>query len=149
MSFSYISEVRLAKSVQLMVFRLFWLGIIEATRPELCPSFFQVDLAPAILGIRRRENTSRSLPGSASHRPTFPVPPKPERSPTDSRGPLSPATQRAVTRPVPLHPNTTLPVPYHYTSHPSIVMQEGPQPLTPSRSYGTRTSLVYLRRSYQ
>lgn len=25
--------------------------MIEATRPELCPSFFQVDLAPAILGF--------------------------------------------------------------------------------------------------
>ena len=34
-----------------MVLRLFWLGVIEATRPELCPSFFQVDLAPTILGF--------------------------------------------------------------------------------------------------
>lgn len=29
--------------------RLFWLGVIEATRPGLCPLFFQVDLAPPIL----------------------------------------------------------------------------------------------------
>ena len=29
--------------------RLFWLGVIEAKRPELSPRFFQVDLAPPIL----------------------------------------------------------------------------------------------------
>jgi len=33
----------------MVVLRLFWLGVIEATRPELSPSFFQIDLAPAIL----------------------------------------------------------------------------------------------------
>ena len=32
-----------------MVLRLFWLGVIEAKRPELSPRFFQVDLAPPIL----------------------------------------------------------------------------------------------------
>ena len=32
-----------------MALRLFWLGVIEAKRPESCPLFFQVDLAPPIL----------------------------------------------------------------------------------------------------
>ena len=32
-----------------MTLSLFWLGVIEATRPESCPLFFQVDLAPPIL----------------------------------------------------------------------------------------------------
>lgn len=32
-----------------MALRLFWLGVIEATRPGSCPLFFQVDLAPPIL----------------------------------------------------------------------------------------------------
>jgi hypothetical protein len=44
-----------------MVLRLFWLGVIEATRPELCPSFFQVDLAPAILGFLCRDDTPSPL----------------------------------------------------------------------------------------
>jgi hypothetical protein len=132
-----------------MVFRLFWLGVIEATRPELCPSFFQDDLAPAILRILRRDNTHRPLPGSVSHHPTFPIPSIPERSSADSRDPLSPVTQRAVTRPVPLHPDTTPSVPIYNTSHPSIVMQEGPQPLIQNWGSGACTYLVYLQKSYQ
>ena len=38
----------------MMVLRLFWLGVIEAKRPELSPRFFQVDLAPPILRFLRR-----------------------------------------------------------------------------------------------
>ena len=34
--------------------RSFWLGAIEATRPELFPGFFEVDLAPYILKFLRR-----------------------------------------------------------------------------------------------
>jgi hypothetical protein len=41
---------------------LFWFGVIEATRPELCPSFFQVDLAPAILRFLGRDDTSSGSP---------------------------------------------------------------------------------------
>ncbi|KAF8467907.1 hypothetical protein DFH94DRAFT_777312 [Russula ochroleuca] len=33
-----------------------WLGIIEATRPELCPAFFKVDLAPRIMKFLFRDN---------------------------------------------------------------------------------------------
>lgn len=44
-----------------MVFRLFWLGVIEATHPELCPSFFQVDLAPSIVGFLGRDSTPSPL----------------------------------------------------------------------------------------
>ena len=29
--------------------RSFWLAVIETTRPELCPRFFELDLAPFIL----------------------------------------------------------------------------------------------------
>ncbi len=32
-----------------VVLRLFWLGVIEAKRPELSPCFFQADLTPPIL----------------------------------------------------------------------------------------------------
>jgi hypothetical protein len=40
---------------------LFWLGVIEATRPELCPNFFHVDLAPAILGFLSCDDISSPL----------------------------------------------------------------------------------------
>jgi hypothetical protein len=40
--------------VDVRMLRLFWLGVIEAKRPELCPLFFQVDLAPSILRFLRR-----------------------------------------------------------------------------------------------
>jgi len=36
-----------------MILRLFWLGVIDANRPELSPLFFQVDLAPPILKFMR------------------------------------------------------------------------------------------------
>ena len=36
--------------------RLFWLGVIEAKRPELSPGFFEVDLAPSVLRILRRRD---------------------------------------------------------------------------------------------
>lgn len=35
--------------IDIMALRLFWLGVVEATRPESCPLFFQVDLAHPIL----------------------------------------------------------------------------------------------------
>jgi hypothetical protein len=40
--------------IDVMMLRLFWLGVIEAKRPELSPRFFQVDLAPSILRFLRR-----------------------------------------------------------------------------------------------
>ena len=48
--------------VELIVFRLFWLGVIEATYPALCPSFFEVDLAPAILRFLFRDGPLPSDP---------------------------------------------------------------------------------------
>ena len=39
-----------------MLVRSFWLGVIEARRPELCPQFFEVDLAPQILKFLRRDD---------------------------------------------------------------------------------------------
>ena len=35
--------------------RLFWLGEIKDERPELCPRFFEVDLAPYILEFLSRD----------------------------------------------------------------------------------------------
>ena len=35
--------------IDVMMLRLFWLGVIEAKRPQLSPRFFQADLAPPIL----------------------------------------------------------------------------------------------------
>ena len=35
--------------IDVMLLRLFWLGVIEAKRPEISPVFFEVDLAPPIL----------------------------------------------------------------------------------------------------
>lgn len=37
-----------------MLIRSFWLGEIGAARPDLCPGFFEVDLAPYILKFLRR-----------------------------------------------------------------------------------------------
>jgi hypothetical protein len=34
-----------------MLVRSVWLGVLEAKRPELCPGFFEVDLAPFILNF--------------------------------------------------------------------------------------------------
>jgi hypothetical protein len=39
-----------------MLVRSYWLGVIEATRPELCPAFFEVDLAPCILRFLCRDD---------------------------------------------------------------------------------------------
>ena len=36
--------------------RLFWLGEIKEKRPDLCPCFFEVDLAPFLLKFLRRDN---------------------------------------------------------------------------------------------
>jgi hypothetical protein len=38
-----------------MLVRSFCLGVIESKRPELCPRFFKVDLAPFILKFLRRD----------------------------------------------------------------------------------------------
>ena len=146
----FISEVGYTKFVDLTVFRFFWLGVIEATRPELCPSFFQVDLAPAILRILRCDTTLRPLPVFITHHQAFPIFSTTGISPTNSRETLSLVSQRAVTRSVPIRPNTALSLP---TSHPSIVMDEVPQvpqypqPLTQNsdRSYGAYTSPVCLQ----
>lgn len=42
-------KVGFGESVELMFIRSVWLAVIEAKRPELCPGFFEVDLAPFIL----------------------------------------------------------------------------------------------------
>jgi hypothetical protein len=75
-----------------MKLRLFWLGVIEATRPELCPSFFQVDLAPAILGFLGCDDTPSPLDpatlGSLHRDNTLPLAPptlgSPRRGDTSS-----------------------------------------------------------------
>jgi len=107
----FICDIGFTEFVDLMILSLFWLGVIETTRPELCPIFFQVDLAPTILRSMYRDGTPRPLSGSVSHHPTSPIPssstPIRARYPsTNSRDAPSPATQHAVTRPVPVHPNT-------------------------------------------
>ena len=65
--------------VKLMLLRLLWLGVIEATRPESCPSFFQVDLASAIL-----------LASRLRHRNTDTSPLDPETQEIPRRGDTSP-----------------------------------------------------------
>jgi hypothetical protein len=142
----FISDIGFTEFVDLMVLRLFWLGVIEATRPELCPSFFQVDLAPTILRSMDRDGTSRPLSGSVSHHPTSPIPstPIPAGYPsTNSRDPPSPVTQHAVTRPVPVHPNTAPSVPDRDPTHPIVVIEGGPPPITQSRRHGACISSVY------
>ena len=42
--------------VELMLVRSHWLGLIEAKRPEVCPGFFEVDLAPCILTFLWRDD---------------------------------------------------------------------------------------------
>lgn len=39
-----------------MLVRSVWLGVLEAKRPELCPGFFEVDLAPFILNFMCRHD---------------------------------------------------------------------------------------------
>src|SRR5258708_8447104 len=67
-------DIGFTEFVDLMILSLFWLGVIETTRPELCPIFFQVDLAPTILRSMYRDGTPRPLSGSISHHPTSPIP---------------------------------------------------------------------------
>ena len=43
------AEVGFREFVALMLVRSVLLGVLEAKRPELCPGFFEVDLAPFIL----------------------------------------------------------------------------------------------------
>jgi len=76
------------------VLRLFWLGVIEASRPELCPSFFQLDFAPTILGFLCRDDTPSPLdpatPGSLRRDNTLSLAPPTLESPR--RGDTSPFT---------------------------------------------------------
>jgi hypothetical protein len=122
---AFISEVVFTEFVELMILRLFWLGVIEATRPELCPSFFEVDLAPAILVFLGRDDTPSPL-DPENHPPSF----------SNSRGlggPMSPTVQLAGT------------TPNHETIDPAI---PGFKPL-PSKfadqswSYRAYTSVLY------
>jgi hypothetical protein len=40
--------------IDVMILRLFWLGVYEAKRPGLFPRFFEDDLAPPILRFLSR-----------------------------------------------------------------------------------------------
>lgn len=42
-------KLGLGNVVELTLVRSVWLGVIETKRPELCPRFFETDLAPCIL----------------------------------------------------------------------------------------------------
>jgi hypothetical protein len=55
-SFIFYAEVGFKELVELMLARSFWLGVIETSRPELSPRFFEVDLAPRILKFLRRHD---------------------------------------------------------------------------------------------
>jgi hypothetical protein len=114
--------------VKLVVPRLFWLAVIEATSPELCPCFFQVDLAPAILQcFRRRDRKTPPVPVSVSHHPTFPIPSIPATyPPTDSRDPD--------------YGDTVTSRPYYNQPSPRTVIQGGA--VAPNSSYRACTSLV-------
>ena len=103
------SEVRFTEYVELMVLRLFWLGVIEATRPELCPSFFQVDLAPAILVFLGRDGTPSPLDsatlGSLRRGDTSPLAPEILRVLSDDTSqPLIPETPVVLGHVSPLAP---------------------------------------------
>ena len=103
------SEVRFTEYVELMVLRLFWLGVIEATRPELCPSFFQVDLAPAILVFLGRDGTPSPLDsatlGSLRRGGTSPLAPEILRVLSDDTSqPLIPETPVVLGHVSPLAP---------------------------------------------
>ena len=47
--FIFDPKVGFREFVKLIVVRSLWLGVIENKRPDLCPWFFEVDLAPLIL----------------------------------------------------------------------------------------------------
>jgi len=50
------------------VLRLYYVGLLQDKRPEICPLFFQVDWAPSILGfIRRSEGERRSVVSVRCH----------------------------------------------------------------------------------
>ena len=51
MSFNLDAETGFGEFLELTLIRSFWLAVIETTRPELCPRFFEIDLAPCILGF--------------------------------------------------------------------------------------------------
>jgi hypothetical protein len=55
-SFIFYAEVGFREFDELMLVRSFWLGVAETSRPELCPGFFEVDLAPCILKFLRRDD---------------------------------------------------------------------------------------------
>lgn len=55
MSFVSDAKVGFRESDELMLVRSLCLGQIESKRPELCPRFFEVDLAPCILKFLRRD----------------------------------------------------------------------------------------------
>jgi hypothetical protein len=47
----------------MLTLRLYYLGLFQDKRPEICPSFFQVDLAPPILKfVCRSEGECSSVP---------------------------------------------------------------------------------------
>jgi hypothetical protein len=51
-----------------MVLRLYYVGLLQDKRPEICPLFFQVDWAPSILRfIRRSEGEDRGVISVGCH----------------------------------------------------------------------------------
>jgi hypothetical protein len=51
-----------------MVLRLYYVGLLQDKRPDICPLFFQVDWAPSILGfIRRSEGERRRVVSVRCH----------------------------------------------------------------------------------
>jgi len=66
-------------------------GVIEATSPELCPCFFQVDLAPAILRFLPRDRTPPPLAVFVFHCPMLLIPSIPATYPSPTLG--SPITE--------------------------------------------------------
>ena len=54
--FIFDAEVGFRPFVELMLVRSYWLGLIEDKRPEVCPGFFEVDLAPSILKFFWRDD---------------------------------------------------------------------------------------------
>ncbi|KAF8489786.1 hypothetical protein F5888DRAFT_1150091 [Russula emetica] len=140
-----------------MVLRLFWLGVIEATRPELCPSFFEVDLAHAILGFLGRDDTPSpldpatlgSLRRGDTSSPLAPEilgvlsddtpPPLIPEIPVvpghhDTSPPLAPEILRALRRGDAPHPP---PFPAHFSHHPAYPppTQSFPVPSIPANTH--------------
>jgi hypothetical protein len=61
--FIFDPKVGFREFVKLMVVRSLWLGVIENKRPDLCPWFFEVDLAPPILRFLGRYSYMRGCCG--------------------------------------------------------------------------------------